>query len=334
MANNTGIILVLAYPETIVMVADEWYSPLLKYLGIGCKNYVRAGHAALVLIEKSRGDLEYHDFGRYITNEPNGRVRGAKYDGELRFPLKAKIVGNRVCNLEEILFFLSVNPNLTHGDGKLIASVCDQIDYSRAKSQIQKMQRYAGIPYAAFYKNGTNCARFVASTLVASVTNELIKKRLILSQRFTPSTVGNVVLADSNSKIYQVKKGVITDFDSSVYKENIKYFFDRLTNYKPNLIGNLKPKRVDGLHKNAKWLSGIAAGAWYELTLNNKLNDNEYRFRRVSPNGNIDIDAVFLSKSSFKIDREYEFLHNSNCIYCTIKQGDKILQLGYLRDFN
>ena len=42
MANNTGIILVLAYPETIVMVADEWYSSLLKYLGIGCKNYVRA----------------------------------------------------------------------------------------------------------------------------------------------------------------------------------------------------------------------------------------------------------------------------------------------------
>ena len=52
MANNTGIILVLAYPETIVMVAEEWYSPFLKYLGVGKKDYLRAGHAALVLIDK------------------------------------------------------------------------------------------------------------------------------------------------------------------------------------------------------------------------------------------------------------------------------------------
>ena len=74
--NSTGIILTLAYPETIVMVADEWYSPFMKYIGIGKKNYVRAGHAALVLINIETGILEYHDFGRYITSEPNGRVRG------------------------------------------------------------------------------------------------------------------------------------------------------------------------------------------------------------------------------------------------------------------
>ena len=57
MLNNTGIMLVLAYPETIVMVADEWYSFLLKYFGIGKKDYVRAGHAALVLIDKKKGDV-------------------------------------------------------------------------------------------------------------------------------------------------------------------------------------------------------------------------------------------------------------------------------------
>jgi len=50
---NSGIILTLAYPETIVMVADEWYSPFMRYFGIGKKNYVRAGHAALVLIDKA-----------------------------------------------------------------------------------------------------------------------------------------------------------------------------------------------------------------------------------------------------------------------------------------
>jgi hypothetical protein len=29
--NNSGIILTLAYPETIVMVSEEWFSPFLRY---------------------------------------------------------------------------------------------------------------------------------------------------------------------------------------------------------------------------------------------------------------------------------------------------------------
>ncbi|MCB0435879.1 MAG: hypothetical protein KDD08_07495, partial [Mangrovimonas sp.] len=103
--NNTGIILTLAYPETIVMVAKEWYSPYMRYVGIGKKNYLRAGHAALVLIDKATGVLEYHDFGRYITSEPNGRVRGRETDFELHFPVKAHIKEGTIQNLEELLKF-------------------------------------------------------------------------------------------------------------------------------------------------------------------------------------------------------------------------------------
>ena len=40
--DNTGIILTLAYPETIVRVSDEWFSPYLSFFGIGKKNYVKA----------------------------------------------------------------------------------------------------------------------------------------------------------------------------------------------------------------------------------------------------------------------------------------------------
>jgi len=333
MMNNTGIILVLAYPETIVMVADEWYSSFLKYLGIGKKGYVRAGHAALVLIDKKKGELEYHDFGRYITNEPNGRVRGEKYDRELKFPIKAEIINNSIQNLNEILEFLSMNPKLTHGDGKMVASVCDQINYEKAKNHIHKMQRRGSIRYAAFVKNATNCARFVTTTLIASVTNDIIKKKLVSSQNFTPSTVGNVVLSDTNNKVYEVKDGVISKFESTQFKENKKYFLDRLPGHQVDLIGTLIPKSVDGVHENAQWLSGIAAGAWYEFTSEMQLNDNEFRFRRVSPCGNIDIDAVFVAKNGFSLEKEFKVIHNSNCYYCTIEQDNKIMQLGYLRDF-
>jgi len=334
MSNNTGVILVLAYPETIVMVSKEWFSPFLKYLGVGKKDYLRAGHAALVLIDKKKGDLEYHDFGRYITNEPNGRVRGAKYDRELVFPLKATIVNGEIQNLNEILSFLSVNPKLTHGEGKLLASVCGQIDYEKAKNHIQKMQRQGGIRYAAFLKRASNCARFVTTTLIASVTDKRIRKKLITSQKFTPSTVGNVVVSDTENQVYEVNNGVISKFKSTKFKENKKYLFDRLPEHQISLIGTIEPKSIAGLHQNAQWLSGIAAGAWYELTNQEDLQENEFRFRRVSPNGNVDIDAVFSTKNGFILENDFKIIHNSNCFYCTVEQGSKIMQLGYLRDFN
>lgn len=71
MSLNDAFILTLAYPETIVSHAEEWYSPLLRFVSVGSKKHVRAGHAALVLIDKKTGVLEYHDFGRYIAPSPN-----------------------------------------------------------------------------------------------------------------------------------------------------------------------------------------------------------------------------------------------------------------------
>src|SRR5690606_36976166 len=146
--NNTGIILTLAYPETVVMVSKEWFSPYLRFLGVGKKNYLRAGHAALVLINKETGILEYHDFGRYITSEPHGRVPGKDTDNELDFPLIANIKEDHIENLNDILRFLGTHPKLTHGEGKLIASVCNVIDYEKARAYITKMQEQHFVRYA------------------------------------------------------------------------------------------------------------------------------------------------------------------------------------------
>ncbi len=334
MLENTGIILVLAYPETIVMVAEEWYSPFLKYLGIGKKDYLRAGHAASVLIDKEKGDLEYHDFGRYITSEPNGRVRGVRFDRELKFPLKATILNDEVKNLDDILYFLSTNPKITHGEGKLVASVCDKINYKKAKTHINEMQNMGLIRYAAFAKNASNCARFVTSTLIASVTDNKIKKQLIKSQLFTPSTVGNVVISDTCSKIYEVSEtGEIKKFTSSVSKENIRCFLDKLPGHEPNFVGTLHPKPVSQIHANAQWLGGIAAGAWFELTCEVDLLENEFRFRRISPHGNVDVDAVFVCKEELILHHGFEIQHYSNCLFCTVKQGERMFKLYYLRDF-
>lgn len=322
--SNSGIILTLAYPETIVMVADEWYSPFLRYLGVGKKNYLRAGHAALVLINKETGVLEYHDFGRYITPEPTGRVRGRDTDNELNFSLKADIKSDTIKNLDDILQFLATHPKLTHGDGKLIASVCNAIDYQKARAHITNMQNKHFIRYAAFIKDACNCARFVTDSLIASVTDVTIKKKLEKSKWFTPSTVGNVVLAGTENYVYEVSEtGKISKFEGSQKSENIRCFLDKLKDHEPNLVGTLKPKPVDDLHENAQWLSGIAAGAWFEL---HKIGpDVEYHFKRISPHGNIDVHNRFVvDDDSFDYDLEFEFIHYSNCKFFHVKQSQRV----------
>jgi hypothetical protein len=328
---NSGIILTLAYPETIVMVADEWYSPFMRYLGIGKKNYVRAGHAALVLIDKATGVLEYHDFGRYITPIPNGRVRGRDTDHELEFPIKAQIKNDTIINLKDILEFLATNPKLTHGDGKLIASVCNVIDYDKARSHITRMQNRHFIRYAAFIKDGCNCTRFVTDSLIASVTDFKIKARLKKSKRFTPSTIGNVVIADTENHVYEVSEtGKISEYQSSVQKDNRRYFLDRLKQYEPNFVGTLEPKHIEVKSHHAQWLDGIAAGAWFELYITDVIH--EYRFRRVSPHGNIDVDGLYkVDKECFKYEETYRFVHYSNCAFYHIEQQETIYRFDLIR---
>lgn len=322
--------MVLAYPETIVMVADEWYSRFLHWIGVGKKNYVRAGHAALTLINKETGILEYHDFGRYITSEPNGRVRGRDTDGELNFPVKAQFKNGKLDNLNELLVFLATHPKLTHGDGKLVASVCEEVNYDMARAHITGMQRRDFIRYAAFIKNACNCARFVTDTLIASVTNTTTVKKLIKSKRFTPSTTGNVVIAATDGKVYEVsEEGKVGIFTKTVWQDNKEQFLDRLKDHQPSFAGTLEPRENRVKQPHAQWLSGIAAGAWYELYKTD--HPNTFRMRRVSPYGNIDCDALFRTKDAFNIDRPYQFIHHSNCLFFHIRQGNQIARFDLLQ---
>lgn len=333
MSKNDAFILTLAYPETIVSHAEEWYSKFLRFLFVGSKKHVRAGHAALVLIDKSTGVLEYHDFGRYITSEPNGRVRGRETDFELNFPVTAKIEDDIIKNLDDILKFLATHPKLTHGDGALYASVCNAVDYNTARTHITKMQHRDFIRYAAFIKNACNCARFVTDTLIASVTNVTIKKNLIKSKWFTPSTIGNVVIADTEDFVYVVSdKGDINEFNSTVSKENRRLFLDRLKGYNPSLVGTLKPKHNEVKETHAQWLSGIAAGAWFEL--HDLGHDSEFRFRRVSPYGNIDCDGVYkVNDENFDMNLEYQFVHYSNCLFFHVEQDSMQYRFDFIKNF-
>ncbi|WP_178987496.1 DUF6695 family protein [Winogradskyella schleiferi] len=321
MPKNDAFILALAYPDTIVRISEERIVSYLKYINVGCENYVRAGHAALVLIDKETGDLDYYDFGRYTCPLGYGRVRGKITDNELDFPLKAKIEDGRINNLNEILNFLATNPDLTHGEGKLIGSVCDAVNYKKAKDYITQLQNGNPVRYGAFIKKASNCSRFVTDTLIASINDNEKKKRLIKSKRFTPSTISNVIIANTEHMIHEVSEsGHITEFTSTLRAENKRCFLDELKDFEPNLVGNLEPKPVKEMAQHAQWLEGIGAGAWFEIYDVN--STTEFRFRRISPYGNIDCDGIYeIDSDGFDINSSYQFVHYSNCSFFHIEQN-------------
>ena len=321
---NTGIILTLAYPDTIVRISDEKLVPYLKYINVGCENYVRAGHAALVLIDVKTGVFDYYDFGRYTCPQGYGRVRGKITDNELDFPLSVKIKDGQLVHLNEILTFLATHPKLTHGEGKLVASVCSNINYKKAKSYILQLQEKGFVRYGAFLKKGSNCSRFVTDTLIASINNNKKAKKLIKSKWFTPSTVSNVVIADTEQMVYEVSEtGIITEFKSTPKAENRRCFLDKLDGYEPNLIGNLIPNPVEKIANHAQWLEGIGAGAWFELY--ETQNILEYSYKRISPHGNIDVDAVYrITQSGFNYHNDYKFIHYSNCQFFHVEQNGSV----------
>lgn len=330
---NNAFVISLAYPETVVRMSTEWFGPLLQFIGIGKNNYVRAGHAALVLVCKQTGNLEYFDFGRYITPHSFGRVRSAQTDFELNLSFKAKIVDDSIVNLDEILNFFATNPQLTHGEGTMLASVCDNVNFENAKAVIDKFSNPVFVNYSVFKSNGTNCARFVTSVLINGCNNLDMKRKLKKSQWFTPSPASNVVLGSSNSKVYKVTSdGKITYFNDSVRKVNFDCFLDRLPDFKPKLLGNLKPNQVDVISENAQWISGIGSGAWFEI--HHLDTDDLYRLKRIAPNGNLDVDGVFkIDNKGFEIDMPYSFKAESNCSIMYLVQDNTLYTFQYVMHY-
>lgn len=315
---HTGTILVLAYPDTFVTMSDEWICNLLPLVGLGTREYIKAGHAALMLIENRTGDVSYFDFGRYITPKGHGRVRGANTDAELDVSIRAAFCSKgKLKNVEELLLWLDANPQKTHGEGRLLASVCHSIDFQKAKNYIDQLQGRGSIPYGAFNKDGSNCSRFVTDTILAATIDQKIIRSLKFNKKFTPSTVGNVEKA-ATSPLFEVYDGQVKPFQGSALKENLKNYFDRKKPYSHQNKAVLSPPG------KAQKLSGIGSNAWFELVLDDDLPKFHFRIRRYNDLLQIDYDGVYISET-FDISESFQFTYDSHCAFChVIQKGKKI----------
>jgi len=321
----TGKIIVLAYPDTFVKMSNEKICKVLPWVGLGTKDYIKAGHAAFVLIENETGKANYYDFGRHVTPQGMGRVRGSNTDAELEIPFQAKIdQQEKLLNLNEFLLWLEGNPQKTHGSGRLLASVCEEIDYYLANRFVKQLQSKGSIPYGAFDKKGSNCSRFVTDTILAATHQKKIKQALKFNKVFTPSTVGNVEKA-ATDYVYEVIDGTIKKFQGSALKENLTNYFDTKVSLpeSKNIILN---KNLKNLHK----LTGIGSSAYFEIV--EELGFSMYRIKRYNDLLEVDFDGVFAS-DEFEPFLDYKFIYDSHCAYCHVLQRDEKIRFNLVETF-
>lgn len=325
MEHNTGFIVVIAYPETVVRTANgELMSKIWPFFGVGGQQKVRAGHAALLLVSKKTNKVNYFDFGRYITSNTFGRVRSEETDNELSIPFAAVHNSKQIENLEEILLFLENHPEKTHGDGRMIVAVNHEINYKAALSFILELQGQIEVPYGAFKKKASNCARFVTDTLIASTTNKKIRKKLKNTYVVTPSPVGNVLKGKSeNNECLEVFKQQIKSYPhKTVFQEHKRCLFSTVSQ-ELNEVGTVKPDLKSFASKNGQWLGGIGSGAWFELYKDSS-DAKVYKIVRRNAKGIVDLEDVFILKNGdFSIHKPYFFQFGSNCRQCILLQNKK-----------
>lgn len=298
-------------------MSDELMCKLLPLVGLGTRTHIKAGHAALVLIENATGNAYYHDFGRYVTPISKGRVRGANTDAELEIPFKAVINNGKLENLEKFLLWLDAHPEKTHGSGRLVASVCEDVNFEEAAAYIDSLQSQGSVPYRAFGKVGSNCARFVTETILSATENRSIIKYLNHNKKFTPSTVGNVEKSTSLGVI-QVLDGVISSYDSTALRENLTNYFDKKV---PDSY--TQPSVQKRIPQGAQLLTGIGSSAFFKLELENQ----KLLITRYTEEGEQDFQGYSEIPEGFKIDSEYKFVYDSNCLFCTVEQDGETFRL-------
>lgn len=320
----TGKIIVLAFPDTFVKMSDELMCRILPLVGLGTRTHIKAGHAALVLIENATGHAQYYDFGRYITPPGHGRVRSAKTDVELEIPFKAVIQDDTLTNLNAFLLWLAEHPEKTHGSGRLLASLCEAIDYDRAIAYIENLQQQGSIPYKAFGATGSNCSRLVTETLLAATSNKRIISGLKHNKRFTPSTVGNVEKAALDSKIYEVRAGCVQTYRGSALQENLRNYFDKK---KPQIPYTVARNVSDVLPAEVQLLTGTGSSAYFHLE---KADEDWGRITRYTEEGDRDFSGYAALPKGFTFEKPYHFVYDSHCAYCHIEQDSTRYRLDLI----
>ena len=323
-------IIPLAWPEAPVRTAGGPYDKFLELFNLYRNGYYKAGHAAFLLINHKKLTVEYFDFGRYISPDKNGRARSKETDPEVVFDVKAEIKDGSVINLTEIIKAIGEHPQ-THGEGTLYAGIQEGINYDKAIAHIKSVQSAPYTPYGPFVINGTNCSRFVAQTIAKSIKGSGFK--FLYPWYFTPAPLGNIFYS-SGKKLFKLDSSgeVIELFVQGEGKQfnfmkEIMMYKNGETTPDPTKASMNKidpPVERINVSKNAQWLGGTGAGAWYEIK---NVADNKIEVARNQANGSLDFCFEFIGPThDIDFNQTYNFEYGSHGAKIILSQNGQTFE--------
>ncbi len=318
--DHTGFVIALAWPETYCKQAGAWYDVITGWLNIHTNNYYKAGHAALVLIDKKDKKCHYFDFGRYHAPFQFGRVRSAETDHDLEMKTIPQISedGTEITNFNDILYELQNNP-ACHGEGKLYASWC-KVNFDAAFIKAVNMQEAGPIPYGPFRYKGSNCSRFVNKVILAGKPAWRHGLRLRYLVPLTPTPMNNVNSLQNKTGLPKLLNNIP--------------FYPVFRHGKHFLLSTLPPpRREKPIPENAHWLAGEGAGSWFFVDVKGKTLE----VTRYSPEGRIECTGIFENHNRRTVitsQDSFVLTYPANCREITLIVEDEIVRFTRLLEKN
>ena len=333
--------IIMAFPDFYTVPDGGWHIWVCERLGIIKEGLVPGGHAAMAIIHKDTGEIEYADLGRYTAPKGLARLRTRNTDPDLEITIKGEFNGNgELVNKEEIIRYFDANRDIVQSIGAMYASFCSTINYERSMAYIQQLERRGSVVYNAFGKEHTNCARFVRSALLEGVTCKTTRRRLTFTPEPTPCPLGSVLYGANPRQVYRIWNGDMRPETRSLPSLMFKYFFTNAPNEH-----NIKFKSANGAfdrpeqgladHPDAQWLGGLTKGAWFVVDQPEHFSDKrEYRIRKITEKNQQVFDYVFkVTDEAFDISKPFQVTYDCTALFCTLLQDGKKFIFEYERPF-
>jgi hypothetical protein len=335
------IAVVLAFPDNWAK-GERLRDRLLYKLRIIYTQYYKVGHAALLLIERRTGTVEYFDFGRYITPQKRGRVRSRDTDPKLAIPIKAEFDhSGDIRNLLEIMTYLESISDATHGSGRTFFSERRHIDFRLAKKYINRLISKGSILYISIGPVGMNCASFVLRTLLKSAKASLSLWKLYFPETLSPSPIGNVVNSSSKGQIWKMYKGEFEKQHWNRFKVR-RFIFNNLMlsrnkeqilKEKVNEMGVVQKRVPKALTEKAQFVYGLGESAWMHIHPGRFCAPDQYIIDSFTTDGQHNYSIIAeLREGKFDIEEPYEFTHDCIRLKSTLVQNGRKLIFDLVRE--
>ncbi|MBL1409626.1 DUF6695 family protein [Sphingobacterium faecale] len=330
--------IILTWPDATIRGDEKWMM-FFKKIGIVKNLNFKVGHTGVVIVDHRNGNMLFYDFGRYIAPRGYGRARSQFSDPLLEIKIKAKFSSRKIGNLPEILEHFEGLKTAMYGEGKLLLSIVDRINFSMARAYGDQCVMQGTYPYGAVARNNNNCSRFITRMLIKSSQRFHFWHMINLPETIKCSPVSNLVNTVSDRMIYSyTPEDGLAHFRMNRFQSFwflVKQLGDNVFKSKADLLPtdqiigavNYRSKPIT-VPKDAMYLGGVGDGAWYTVCPG---ENKQFTIKRFTTSGKLEYVVLGEAEDSFDPTEAFEITYDSNLLFTHILQRGNKLRIKHLQ---